>query len=311
MIRLHQVLRSLPLVALGCVVGGVGVNEVRAAGPHGGGAHGGPHGAGAGHVPAFHGAHGFYGHGFYGHGYYRPYYGYPYGFYGFGIGFGVGYGAGWGFYGYPYPYYWPGYWGGGYYGNSYYMFGGGYPYYNGNYPYNGGGYPTYFPYGALAPNTSDPPPSTAASTLLGGGLPPASLGPPPSLQGPPPSPLPAGIGGPPAVPTADTEVSLIVRVPESATVWVNGSKTNQTGVRREFVSTGLTPGRTYTYMVRAQWTDGRGIARDADRVVTVQAGERRAIDFGGPMPPALGSVPPAPLAPIVPSAPPVLAPAKP
>jgi uncharacterized protein (TIGR03000 family) len=127
------------------------------------------------------------------------------------------------------------------------------------------------------------------------------------LQGPPPGPLPPGIGGVPPLPAADTEVTLIVRVPDGATVWVNGAKTNQTGVRREFVSTGLTPGRTYTFLVRAQWADGRGIVTDRDRVVTVQAGERRAIDFGLTALP-LGAGPPAP---IVPSAPPVLAPAKP
>jgi uncharacterized protein (TIGR03000 family) len=108
-------------------------------------------------------------------------------------------------------------------------------------------------------------------------------------------------------------VALVVRVPEGATVWVNGSKTTQTGARREFVSAGLTPGRSYTYLVRARWTTANGLIEDHDRAITVQAGERRAIAFGPPparvspnptpLPPSISSMTPAPVtvAPTIPS----------
>ena len=121
-------------------------------------------------------------------------------------------------------------------------------------------YGRVFPYGVVG--------STASASSSLGGLPGAG---PTSAPG----------GGPiPSVPSADTEVTLIVRVPAAATVWVNGVKTNQNGPRREFTSSGLTPGRSYTYSVRVHWDEQDGNAVDNERRITVQAGERRSIDFG-------------------------------
>ena len=217
--------------------------------------HAGPHGAGAGHLPAYPGG---YGHGY--RGYYGGYgfYGYPYGYYGFGLGFGYGFGYGYGYPSYGYPYY-----------------GSGSPYYGGYFGpdyLNGMGY-------------SGPNPALAAGSPPPNGNFPASS----------PSTLLLGSSGAPLPPlrSPDTDVTLIVRVPPSATVWINGAKTTQNGPRREFTSTGMTLGRSYTFFVRAQWTEPNGAVVDTDRQLTVLAGERRAVDFGT-TPPA-GDAKPAPV----------------
>src|SRR5207245_10829800 len=57
----------------------------------------------------------------------------------------------------------------------------------------------------------------------------------------------------------DPNVAMLqVRVPENAEIWFAGSKTNQTGPVRHFVSPSLQPGRTFTYEIRARWTDASG-----------------------------------------------------
>jgi uncharacterized protein (TIGR03000 family) len=76
----------------------------------------------------------------------------------------------------------------------------------------------------------------------------------------------------------DLDVMLTVRVPPDALVWINGVATTQTGPRREFVSSGLAAGRTYTY-VAAKWTGPNGQAVELERRVAVQGGERRNVDF--------------------------------
>jgi uncharacterized protein (TIGR03000 family) len=83
------------------------------------------------------------------------------------------------------------------------------------------------------------------------------------------------------VPTRNTDVLLSVRVPENATVWINGDEATQTGSRREFTSSGHTPGKTYTYTIRARWEEG-GKTVDRTQKVPVQGGERRVIDFLAP-----------------------------
>jgi len=269
--RTHRVFRSLPKLVLTAVALGIGANAALAVG--GGGHGGGGHGGGAGHVGAFHGGYGHgygygygYGRGYWGGGYWGGYYGYPYGYWGYPYGFGLGIGLGYG-YGYGSGY-------GGYnnFGYPYYGSGYGYPYYGSPASIYGAPNPAavdpyygrVFPYGATAPS--------AASNLT-------------VLPGAGPAPAPGGAPAP-LVPSADTEVTLIVRVPANATVWVNGAKTTQNGARREFTSSGLTPGRSYTFLVRAHWDESDGNAVDNDRRITVQAGERRAIDFGSAPAPA-------------------------
>ena len=192
---------------------------------------------------------GGYGGGYRGFGYGGYGYGYGLGGFGLGIGLGLGYGLGYGYgYGYGYPGYGYGY--------------GGYGY---GYPGYGYGYPGYY----------DP-----------------SYGPAPSNYPPPGAPQPGAQPGPTGgwtgVPTSnriDTNATVGVRVPADATVWINGAKTNQGGTSRQFMSTGLEPGRTYTYTIRAQWkgTDGQPV--DLDQSIVVQAGEKRWVNFANPISP--------------------------
>jgi uncharacterized protein (TIGR03000 family) len=80
-------------------------------------------------------------------------------------------------------------------------------------------------------------------------------------------------------PTAEAPagaVLLNVQVPENAKVWIDGAPTTSTGLSRSFVTPSLTPGRQFTYEVKAQWNDGtQQVTRT--RRIPVQAGQ--AIDI--------------------------------
>lgn len=84
-----------------------------------------------------------------------------------------------------------------------------------------------------------------------------------------------------AAPLSDSEVRFTVRVPVDATIWINDAKTTQTGEVREFVSSGLTPGKKYTYAIRAKWKEA---GKDVERTesIKVQGGERRMVSFPAP-----------------------------
>jgi uncharacterized protein (TIGR03000 family) len=148
----------------------------------------------------------------------------------------------------------------------------GYPYYAYPYAY---GYPVYVDVagvpvaGAVA---SAPPGSTVQPTSA------VARGPAPTAQGSP------AVTGP--VRLTDTDVLLSIRVPPDAIVQINGTKTTQNGPRREFMSSGLTPGRTYTFSIRAQWTGPDGHAMEREQRLAVQGGERRTIDFLMPAAPS-------------------------
>jgi uncharacterized protein (TIGR03000 family) len=81
-------------------------------------------------------------------------------------------------------------------------------------------------------------------------------------------------------------VLLSVRVPPDAVVRINGEQTNQNGPHREFLSSGLSPGRTYTFVVSARWTGPDGQPVERERRIPVQGGERRTVDFLMPSPAA-------------------------
>ena len=81
---------------------------------------------------------------------------------------------------------------------------------------------------------------------------------------------------------APTEVAFLVVTPPTATVWANGVKTRQTGPEREFSSSGLVPGKSYTYNFRAAWTAPNGQPFDQTRTVKVAGGEKRVVDFFAP-----------------------------
>lgn len=84
--------------------------------------------------------------------------------------------------------------------------------------------------------------------------------------------------GTPAGNTARVEV----RVPSpDAQVWFDGTPTQQRGTVRTYESPELNPGRTYTYQIRARWTEG-GETRDQTRTVQVQLGQQVSVDFTRP-----------------------------
>ncbi len=72
--------------------------------------------------------------------------------------------------------------------------------------------------------------------------------------------------------------SIDIRVPASAEIWFDGEKTSQTGNQRTFVSPQLAPDRTFTYEIRARWTEGDKVV-DLKRPVKVQAGRISKVDF--------------------------------
>jgi uncharacterized protein (TIGR03000 family) len=74
-------------------------------------------------------------------------------------------------------------------------------------------------------------------------------------------------------------VLLSIRVPPDAVVRINGERTSQNGPRREFLSSGLLPGRTYTFVVTARWMGPDGHKVELEQRVHVQGGERRNVDF--------------------------------
>ena len=81
---------------------------------------------------------------------------------------------------------------------------------------------------------------------------------------------------------ADTAL-VNVRLPDAgAEVWIEGKATRQQGTEREFISPPLDPARTYTYEVRARWTDSNGQAHDETRTVRVQPGQQVTVDFSQP-----------------------------
>ena len=77
---------------------------------------------------------------------------------------------------------------------------------------------------------------------------------------------------------ADTSAHLTVNVPEDAEVWVEGWKSSATGVTRRISSPPLTPGKRYTYDVRARWQeDGHEVTQE--QKVAITAGDHASLDF--------------------------------
>ena len=68
-------------------------------------------------------------------------------------------------------------------------------------------------------------------------------------------------------------VTLRMRVPSDARVWIEDAAMSQSGSDRSFVSPPLTSGRDYVYHVRAQWNEN-GKTVERKREVTVHAGDR-------------------------------------
>jgi uncharacterized protein (TIGR03000 family) len=101
-----------------------------------------------------------------------------------------------------------------------------------------------------------------------------------------PSGVGTGIGGdyvPPYLKASDTgsrlptngvqdnKAHIWLRVPAGAQVWVDGTRTRQTGETRHYYSPPLTPGKKYAYEISVRWTrDGKPVEKN-QRII-VQAG---------------------------------------
>jgi uncharacterized protein (TIGR03000 family) len=83
---------------------------------------------------------------------------------------------------------------------------------------------------------------------------------------------------PQAAPAANTTAHVTVRAPADARVWIGGWETPNTGAVREFDSPPLTPGKQYTYEVKAQWQEN-GRMMNQTQQVDVSAGARSEAVF--------------------------------
>jgi uncharacterized protein (TIGR03000 family) len=110
-------------------------------------------------------------------------------------------------------------------------------------------------------------PSLTANDLYGPGYP-SYFPPNPEIKQPDPA-------------TAKMPVSVDVHLPTDAQLWFEGQKTSQSGDERSFQSPPIDQGQTYTYVIRARWTEN-GNDVEQTRKVHVKAGDRVKIDFTKP-----------------------------
>jgi uncharacterized protein (TIGR03000 family) len=87
----------------------------------------------------------------------------------------------------------------------------------------------------------------------------------------------------------DNAARVRVIVPPDAKVWFGNSATEQTGQVRFFQSPELSPGKEYTYDVKAQWRDQNGKDVTQSRQVVVRANAGTTVDFMQPMSGTTGS----------------------
>jgi uncharacterized protein (TIGR03000 family) len=182
------------------------------------------------------------------------------GFHASGYHFG-GYRGGYHYGGYHYHPYYGGYHYGGYHYRPYY--GGYYPYYN-YYPYDYSYYPYYSSYPYYYSDLSS---GSVYDPGYSSGLPLSSE----QLS---------SASTPPA--QADTSVHVTVNVPAGARLWFDGAPTTSTGPVRQFDSPPLTPGRRYTYDLKASWNEN-GQEVTQTQKVDVTAGAHVNVNF--PVPP--------------------------
>jgi uncharacterized protein (TIGR03000 family) len=86
----------------------------------------------------------------------------------------------------------------------------------------------------------------------------------------------------PSILPPDSAARILVIVPDAeAQVWFDGKATTSRGLKRNFETPDLIPGKTYSYTIRAAWTES-GQAKTAERVVEVIAGGQVTVDFTRP-----------------------------
>jgi uncharacterized protein (TIGR03000 family) len=175
----------------------------------------------------------------------------------YGDGYYGGFGFGRGYYGSPYGLYGSNYYPGNYYGSSYYYPTSGYTYYdNSNYG------PAYSGFGTTMQNAyySDENQGQYQDVIFDGS------------------------GQAWSVPgeTRQENPNLIfmeVRVPQDAQLWINNQETRMRGTERMFFSPPVTPGRTYSYELKATWNDPSGQQVTRTRTVNVRAGQITPVDL--------------------------------
>jgi uncharacterized protein (TIGR03000 family) len=77
--------------------------------------------------------------------------------------------------------------------------------------------------------------------------------------------------------TADNSAPVEVRVPVNCQVWFDATKTKQTGSDRFVTPPPLTPGKTFTYEIRATWMVN-GSPTTQTRQVQVEAGKQSLVN---------------------------------
>jgi len=84
------------------------------------------------------------------------------------------------------------------------------------------------------------------------------------------------------VPAASQQTATVmVLVPTANTqIWFDNSPTAQQGMERTFITSPLASGGTYSYMVRARWTEN-GQTVERERQVNVQPGQAVTVNFRG------------------------------
>ncbi|MCA9130115.1 MAG: TIGR03000 domain-containing protein [Planctomycetales bacterium] len=90
-------------------------------------------------------------------------------------------------------------------------------------------------------------------------------------------PIPMSVAS--SVSGANDSVHLTVSVPSQARVFVNDNLTTSTGAVRQFVSKGLTPGKSYRFMVRAEVDAADGTKMTDEKEVVVSAGQFEQLQF--------------------------------
>ena len=81
-------------------------------------------------------------------------------------------------------------------------------------------------------------------------------------------------------PAADPNaVNMEVVLPENATLWIQDQQMSESGAVRRFVSPALETGKSFTYNLRAKWTDASGQSVERTKKVDVKAGSWIGVDF--------------------------------
>jgi uncharacterized protein (TIGR03000 family) len=89
----------------------------------------------------------------------------------------------------------------------------------------------------------------------------------------------------PGAPAGGQPIYLLVRVPASAVLEINGAPTRQTGEVRRFASPPVGPSENYYYVIKATWKEGDE-NKEVEQKVWVKVGQETEVDLRPPAPKA-------------------------